>query len=95
MILPRTPRAALETLQMFGVRTETPFSSYLREFRDVVASTVGKAPLPGPIRRNCDRVDSNSYGPVISDVYAYAVPRRLWDEGETQLFIIDNVDRVH
>ena len=39
----RAPRgAALETLQTFGVRSGTPFSSYLRDFRVVVASTVGK-----------------------------------------------------
>ena len=37
----RAPRgAALETLQKFGVRTGTPFSSYLRTLRVVVASTV-------------------------------------------------------
>ena len=36
----RAPRgAALATLQNFGVRTETPFSSYLRALRVVVAST--------------------------------------------------------
>ena len=34
--------AALETLQKLGVRTGTPFTSYLRAFRVVVASTVGK-----------------------------------------------------
>ena len=39
----RAPRgAALETLQKFGVRTGTPFSSYLRALRVVVASTVEK-----------------------------------------------------
>ena len=39
----RAPRgAALETLQKFGVRTGTPFSSYLRTLRVVVASTVEK-----------------------------------------------------
>ena len=39
----RAPRgAALETLQKFVVRTGTPFSSYLRAFRGVVASTVEK-----------------------------------------------------
>ena len=39
----RAPRgAALETLQTFGVRTGTPFSSYLRTLRVVVASTVEK-----------------------------------------------------
>ena len=37
----RAPRgAALETLQKFGVRTGTPFSSYLRTLRVVVANTV-------------------------------------------------------
>ena len=37
----RAPRgAALETLQKFGVCTETPFSSYLRALRVVLASTV-------------------------------------------------------
>ena len=37
----RAPRgAALETLQKFGVRTGTPFSSYLGALRVVVASTV-------------------------------------------------------
>ena len=39
----RAPRgAALETLQKFGVRTGTPFSSYLQTLRAVVASTVEK-----------------------------------------------------
>ena len=38
--------AALETLQKFGVRTGTPFSSYLRALRVVVASTVEKG---GPL----------------------------------------------
>ena len=39
----RAPRgAALETLQKFGVRTGTPFSSYLRALHVVVASTVEK-----------------------------------------------------
>ena len=43
----RAPRgAALETLQKFGVRTETPFSSFLRALRVVVASTVEKG---GPL----------------------------------------------
>ena len=43
----RAPRgAALETLQKFGVRTGTPFSSYLRAFRVVAASTVEKG---GPL----------------------------------------------
>ena len=43
----RAPRgAALETLQRFGVRSGTPFSSYLRAFCVVVASTVEKG---GPL----------------------------------------------
>ena len=43
----RAPRgAALETLQKFDVRTGTPFSSYLRALRVVVASTVEKG---GPL----------------------------------------------
>ena len=43
----RAPRgAALETLQKFGVRSGTPFSSYLRAFRVVAASTVEKG---GPL----------------------------------------------
>ena len=43
----RAPRgAALEILQKFDVRTGTPFSSYLRTLRVVVASTVGKG---GPL----------------------------------------------
>ena len=43
----RAPRgAALETLQKFGVWTGTPFSSYLRALRVVVASTVEKG---GPL----------------------------------------------
>ena len=43
----RTPRgAALATLQNFGVRTGTPFVSYLRARRVVVASTVEKG---GPL----------------------------------------------
>ena len=37
-----TRGAALETLQKFGVRTGTPFSSYSRALRVVVASTVEK-----------------------------------------------------
>ena len=45
----RAPRgAALETLQKFGVRTGTPFSSYLRALRVVVASTVEKGGPLGP-----------------------------------------------
>ena len=40
------PGAALETLQKFGVRTGTPFSSHLRALRVVVASTVEKG---GPL----------------------------------------------
>ena len=43
----RAPRGAvLETLQKFGVRTGTPFSSYLQTNRVVVASTVEKG---GPL----------------------------------------------
>ena len=47
----RTPRgAASETLQTFGVPSGTPFSSFLRSFRVIVASTVDKrGPLaPSP-----------------------------------------------
>ena len=43
----RAPRgAALATLQQFGVPSGTPFSSFLRSFRIVVASTVDKG---GPL----------------------------------------------
>ena len=43
----RTPRgAALATLQHFGVPSGTPFSSFVRPFRVVVASTVDKG---GPL----------------------------------------------
>ena len=43
----RAPRgAALATIQNFGVRTGTPFASYLRALRVVVASTVEKG---GPL----------------------------------------------
>ena len=43
----RAPRGvALATLQNFGVRTGTPFASYLRALRVVVASTVEKG---GPL----------------------------------------------
>ena len=43
----RAPRgAALPTLQQFGVPSGTPFSSFLRSFRVVVASTVDKG---GPL----------------------------------------------
>ena len=43
----RAPRGAeLETLQTLGARTGTPFSSYLRTLRVVVASTVEKG---GPL----------------------------------------------
>ncbi|CAM9832470.1 unnamed protein product, partial [Ascophyllum nodosum] len=43
----RAPRGpALVTLQKFAVRTGTPFSSYLRTLRDVVAGTVEKG---GPL----------------------------------------------
>ena len=39
----RAPRGAdLETLQKFGVPSGTPFSSFLRSFRFIVASTVDK-----------------------------------------------------
>ena len=49
----RAPRgAALETLQKFGVRTETPFSSYLHAFRVVVASTVAPWHPPQTWRKN-------------------------------------------
>ena len=47
----RVPRgAALETLHKFGVLSGTPFTSYLRSFKVVVASTVDKVdPLvPSP-----------------------------------------------
>ena len=45
--LDRAPRgAALATLQNFGVRTGTPFASYLRALRVVVAGTVEKG---GPL----------------------------------------------
>ena len=45
--LDRAPRgAALETLQKFVVRTGTPFSSYVRTLRVVVASKVEKS---GPL----------------------------------------------
>ena len=40
------PGAALATLQNFGVRTGTPFFSYLQALRVVVASTVEKG---GPL----------------------------------------------
>ena len=47
----RAPRgAALETLQKFGIPSGMPFSTFLRSFRVVVASTVDKdGPLaPSP-----------------------------------------------
>ena len=45
----QTPRgAALATLQNFGVRTGTSFTSYLRALRVVVASTVEKGGPPAP-----------------------------------------------
>jgi hypothetical protein len=45
----RAPRgAALATLQQFGVPSGTPFSSFLRSFRVVVASTVDKGGLLAP-----------------------------------------------
>ena len=45
----RAPRgAALATLQNFGVRTGTPFASYLRALRVVVASTVEKGSTLAP-----------------------------------------------
>ena len=48
----RTPRgAALETLQKFGVRSGTPFPSYLRAFRVVIASTAEKG---GPLAPSAD-----------------------------------------
>ena len=48
----RAPRgASLETLQEFGVRTGTPFSSYLRTLRVVVASTVEKG---GPLEPSAE-----------------------------------------
>ena len=48
----RAPRgAAVETLQKFGVRSGTPFSSYLRALRVVVASTVEKG---GPLAPSAD-----------------------------------------
>ena len=48
----RAPRgAALETLQKFGVRSGTPFSSYLRAFHVVVASSVKKG---GPLAPSAD-----------------------------------------
>ena len=46
----RAPRgSALATLQNFGVRTGTPFASYLRALRVVVASTVEKG---GPLAQS-------------------------------------------
>ena len=48
----RAPRgAALETLQTFGVPSGTPFSSYLRSFRIIIASTVDKG---GPLAPSPD-----------------------------------------
>ena len=48
----RAPRGgALETLQKFGVPSETPFSSVLRSFRVVVASIVDKG---GPLAPSPD-----------------------------------------
>ena len=45
----RAPRrAALGTRQKFGVRTGTPFSSYLRAFCVVLASTVENGALLAP-----------------------------------------------
>ena len=45
----RTPRGAAQAiLQNFGVRTGTPFASYLRALRVVVASTVEKDGLLAP-----------------------------------------------
>lgn len=45
--------AALETLQKFGVHTETPFPLYLRVFRVVEASTIEKG---DPVRGHGYRV---------------------------------------
>lgn len=42
----------METLQIFGVRADTPFSSYLHDLKDVVAGTIEKVgtlkPSPDP-----------------------------------------------
>ena len=70
----RAPRgAALETLQKFGVRTGTPFSSCLRALRVVVASTVEKG---GPLAPSATMAIelSNTYGSTITHVDAKLVP---------------------
>ena len=49
----RAPRgAALEALQKFGIPSGTPFSTFLRSFRVVVASTVDKG---GPLAPSSER----------------------------------------
>ena len=78
----RAPRGAvLETLHKFGVRTGTPFSSYVRTLRVVVASTVeqgGRAGWPlGTIRRDGGRVGQNKDGTSVPYVNTDPVPGRF------------------
>ena len=71
----RAPRgAALETLQRFGVRSGTPFSSYLRAFRVLVASTVEKGGPPGAFYRDGHIFSSYKDGSAIPHADADLVP---------------------
>ena len=55
--------AAIETLQKFGIPSGTPFSSFLRSFRAVVA-----------LARHGDGDHSHSYSTIVRGVDADFVP---------------------
>ena len=51
--------AAIETIQKFGIPSGTPFTSFLRSFRAVVASTVDKG---GPLAPSSEHTTFSGRG---------------------------------
>ena len=91
----RAPRgAALETLQTFGVRTGTPFFSYLRTLRVVVASTVEKGGPLAPSAEMGIELGLNKDGTTVPYADADPVPGRFSYSKETVRFSSFDVDRV-
>ena len=67
--------AALKTLQKFEVPSGTPFSNYLRSFRVVVASAVGKGgPLAPPPKMAMELIRIRTAHTAVPDADADLVP---------------------
>ena len=89
--------AALATLQRFGVPSEMPFSSFLRSFRGVVASTVdeGEPLAPSPeMAIELIRIRAALQYPMLMPTLfpgAFATPERPYDSLATLWTVFANL----